>query len=64
MNDTLQAYFDRYAETTQLEWQIQDAAERQWDVEYIYIFICAILIFLGICAAVQKLKSKRNGTTD
>lgn len=59
MNDTLQQIIEAHVASTQLEWQIEDAAERPWTAgEWIFLFIVVLFVFLCICAAIQKRKNK------
>lgn len=60
--DTLQAYIERWAESTQLQWEIKDAAaeNRVWDVEWIYLFILAFALYLAAAAIINKIKQRKN----
>ena len=58
--DTLQAYFDQYAESTQLQWQIEDAANNApWTAEWIYIFILAVALYLFAAALIHNVKQRK-----
>lgn len=58
--DTLQAYIERWAECTYLQWKFDDAAKREWDVEWIYLFILAFAIYLAAAAIINKIKQRKN----
>lgn len=60
--DTLQAYIERWAESTQLQWEIEDAAaeNREWDVEWIYLFILTFALYLAAAAIINKIKQRKN----
>lgn len=60
--DTLQAYIERWAESTQLQWEIEDAAaeNREWDVEWVYIFILAFILYIAAAAITQKFKQRKH----
>lgn len=59
--DTLQAYIERWAESTHLQWEIEDAAaNREWDVEWIYLFILAFALYLAAAAIINKIKQRKN----
>ena len=58
--DTLQAYIEQWVESTHLQWQIEDAAaNRVWDVEWIYIFILAFALYLAAAAIYHKIKQRK-----
>ena len=59
--DTLQAYIERWAESTQLQWEIEDAAaeNRVWDVEWIYLFILAFALYLAAAAIINTIKKRK-----
>ena len=48
--DTLQAYIERWAEGTYLQWKFEDAAKREWDVEWVYLFILAFILYIAAAA--------------
>lgn len=54
---SLQASIERWAEDTYLQWKFDDAAERPWDVEYIYIFLGAFIVYLAASAIINKYKN-------
>lgn len=59
--DTLQAYFEKYAMQTQLEWQIQDAQERPWTAgEWSFIFILVFALYLFAAALIHNFKQRKN----
>lgn len=59
--DTLQAYIERWTESTHLQWEIEDAAaNRVWDVEWIYLFILAFALYLTAAAIYHKIKQRKN----
>lgn len=59
--DTLQTYLEQYAESTQLQWQIEDAANyAPWTVEWIYIFILAFALYLFAAALIHNFKQRKN----
>lgn len=66
MNDTdtsLQAYIERWVEDTHLQWEFDDAAaeNREWDAEWIYLFILAFILYLAAAAIIHKIKQQNNG---
>lgn len=59
--DTLQAYIERWTGSTQLQWQIEDAANyAPWTVEWIYIFILAFALYLTAAAVIHNFKQRKN----
>lgn len=58
--DTLQAYIERWTESTHLQWEIEDAAaNRVWDVEWIYLFILAFALYLAAAAIINTIKQRK-----
>lgn len=59
--DTLQAYIERWTESTHLQWEIEDAAAAQhvWDVEWIYLFILAFALYLAAAAIIHNFKQRK-----
>lgn len=58
--DTLQAYIERWAEGTYLQWKFDDAAKREWDVEWVYLFILAFAIYLAAAVIINKIKQRKH----
>lgn len=59
--DTLQAYIEQWVESTRLQWEIEDAAaNRVWDVEWIYLFILAFILYLAAAAIIHNFKQRKN----
>lgn len=54
--DTLQAYIERWTECTYLQWKFDDAANREWDVEWVYLFILTFALYLAAAAIINKIK--------
>lgn len=58
--DTLQAYIERWAEGTYLQWKFEDAAKREWDVEWVYLFILAFILYIVVSAIIQNFKQRKH----
>ena len=61
IDTSLQAYIERWAEGTYLQWKFDDAAaeNREWNVEWIYLFILAFAIYLAAAAIINKIKQRK-----
>ena len=60
--DTLQAYIERWTEGTYLQWKFDDTAaeNREWNVEWIYLFILAFILYLAAAAIINKIKQRKH----
>ena len=62
-NDTsLQAYIERWTEGTYLQWKFDDDAteNREWDVEWVYLFILTFALYLAVTAIINKIKQRKH----
>jgi hypothetical protein len=55
MTGTLQQIYDTFANFQQWEWEVEDAAQA-WDVEYIYIFLGAFIVYIAASAIINTYK--------
>ena len=57
---SLQAYIERWTEGSYLQWKFDDDANREWDVEWIYLFILTFALYLAAAAIINKIKQRKH----
>lgn len=57
--ETLQDTIERLMVSQQLAWEIQDNEKKEWDDEYIYIFIGLFIAYIAINYLITYKKDKK-----